>query len=294
MPADDVEGRIVEHWLSAATASESRDLIGSVVDDGNDEWKVADVSDQYLVLQQLDSKGLHPTGRQKRLPFNALQGPRMTVWLPDHCPNLLSAIMSRRSPQQVREDEAAAVLNGRNYPTIDVLSGQDKILIAEILANWFDKNMHPGEQGLAVFTEAAKRTPSSARFAAKMLEMWLNDAMVKNLPVQFGYRARLSTIYRETGQMKEAFRVTDIVDRADVRNVPIATVCVLCTTRAAAFLDAFENGGSSSYLDAAESLLKRAYGLSGGGNEYQKNAFARLNALRRTVRGADPIRIGAC
>jgi hypothetical protein len=142
--------------------------------------------------------------------------------------------------------------------------------------------------------EATKRTPSSARFAAKMLEMWLQDAMVKILPAQFGYRARLSTIYRETGQTKEAFRVTDIVDRADVRSMPIATVCVLCTTRAAAFLDAFEKGGSSSYLDAAESLLERAYGLSRGGDEYQKNAFARLRALRRTVCGADPVRIGAC
>jgi hypothetical protein len=63
--------------------------------------------------------------------------------------------------------------------------------------------------------------------------------------------------------------------------MPIATVCVLCTTRAAAFLDAFEKGGSSSYLDTAESLLKRAYGLSRGGDEYQKNAFARLPATAR-------------
>lgn len=276
----EIEGERVVPWGKVAPLNDLELL-------ANAEY--ADAEAEY-VLRQIDNSGVTISARNEKPEFRRnwqffCDG---TFFL-DHEKGiqLLQKIEDALSPVAKEILDAKEYL--RRYGIITSELGGDLVVrkVYEILRRWDQRKDVPEgsdwQYMIDIFTDGSSQLRNKG---TSLVRSWIdhiehNNSITSDGKYDIYRRVGLAALYRHSGQLHKALTVSEIVELPMNKLRDGKGVSVLCTTRAATFMDMADLKPQQRevFLKSARLTLDKANAMSGGESEFVREAYRRLKRL---------------
>lgn len=179
---------------------------------------------------------------------------------------------------------ARTVLNKFNIPARELDDGT-VINIAELLRRWDRAREVPeGSDWNLIYDVAKAGSKESRRAWIKLLTAWIENAEKMQGKADVYRRTSIAYLFRDGGDLDKALEASGIVEHPYPKLTDNGkSLAVLCTIRAATFMDLFECRRESELLRDARLTLNKARACGGASSEVSM-AFKRLDKLERDDR----------
>lgn len=264
-----LEGRTVLQWLTRAPEDEWGALTDCLVDDGvNVEvWLIVGVRRNLLDVTP-DGTSTAPVRRQWTWLGTGF------VIVPESRREVLDLIERSRPPEVVAFEAAQTRLRDLGFDPQRFTTSDDVFLVDKVLSEASRDRVVPRRTDRFAFYEALKSC-GQFRPAIPYLRAWMAAVEADQEPlVDASERLRLSVMLRHAGLPGASLDVSAVVDLPPtLLRAEDDVVAMLCTHRAAALLDLFDDTGDCNLLTEARRYLDRAWRLKRGpeaSNTYQR------------------------
>lgn len=144
-------------------------------------------------------------------------------------------------------------------------------------------------RGNQLLDASIRLSPLSANFnwCSRFFERWLIAVEEDNGPEPIG-RMHLAYVFRQTGLLKKALEVTNVVEFPRERfKCPPHLMSILATIRSAIYLDIFEKCNDRDLLVFSRKTVNKAWAINK--SDEASNVYQRLQKYERLVESQDYI-----
>jgi hypothetical protein len=276
-----LDGDIVARWASLAITEYLGLLTGAEYSDADDIWIVQGVQNASLTISnEGDSKSVLRA-------FSFFKSG--TFFLSDESGMRIEELINQSlSPSDKMIVSAKEYLGGCGFSISELGGDSHVLLMADAIRNFEVHSEIPdGDNWSRIHDILSNGSTSLMRCGAKFVTKWI-DQSEKLAEGQFDVyrRVLLSVLYRHSGQLDKALKVSEIVELPRGKlNGGVSTIAVLCTTRAGTMMDLAENqpANKAELLKHTRLTLNKAYAMSGGEAEEIRGAYMRLKSLEKHV-----------
>ena len=214
---------------------------------------------------------------QNKYPFSIFKKELAELIFPEPSKELMGLINSLKSIGEKRQEKVDNHLASIGFPVnLGVFSLEQK----EYIWSLVDTATVPSASHRSNFFELAKKT-TNLNWCSRFFERWLLAAEKNNEPEPLG-RMHLAYVFRQTGLLKQALEVTNVVEFPRERfKCPPHLLSILATMRAAVFLDIFEKCHDKQLLAFSRKTVNKAWAINK--SDEASNVYQRLHKFERLI-----------
>ena len=249
-----------------------RNVFGALFCEGKDD------SDDEMVIHFKD--GFIFT-EQNRYAVSILKKELAELIFPEPSKELIALIDSLKSIGEKRQETVDNQLASIGFPVnLGVASLEEK----EFIWSLIDADTVPSASHRSTFFELAKKS-TNLNWCSRFFERWLLAVEKDCGPEPVG-RMHLAFVFRQTGLLKQALKVTNVVEFSRERfRCPPHLMSILATIRAAVFLDIFEKCNDRDLLVFSRKTVNKAWAINK--SDEASNVYQRLQKFERLVETED-------
>ena len=249
-----------------------RNVFGALFYEGKDD------SDDEMVIHFKD--GFIFT-KQNKYAVSILKKELAELIFPEPSKELIALIDSLKSIGEKRQEKVDNHLASIGFPVnLGVVSLEEK----EFIWSLIDTDTVPSASHRSTFFELAKRS-TNLNWCSRFFERWL-IAVEKDIGPEPIGRMHLAYAFRQTGLLKKALEVTNVVEFPRERfRCPPHLLSILATIRAAIFLDIFEKYNDRDLLVFSRKTVNKAWAINK--SDEASNVYQRLQKFERFVETED-------
>ena len=249
-----------------------RNVFGALFYEGKDD------SEDEMVIHFKD--GFIFT-EQNKYAVSILKKELAELIFPEPSKELTALIDSLKSIGEKRQEKVDNHLSSIGFPVkLGVASLEEK----EFIWSLIDTDNVPSASHRSTFFELAKKS-TNLNWCSRFFERWLLAVEKDSGPEPVG-RMHLAFVFRQTGLLKQALKVTNVVEFPRGRfRCPPHLMSILATIRAAVFLDIFEKCNDRDLLVFSRKTVNKAWAINR--SDEASKVYQRLQKFERLVETED-------
>jgi hypothetical protein len=277
----EIDGQYVAKWLVSANESERNLVLGSTFSDDY-EWRIEQCDAALLVLRE------YPFTPQDRLVPRHVSTLNDGTFFFEEIVGLKIQHLINQSllPHETELVQARDYLRARDFMLSEMGGNANVLKMCAAIRSWDEERSIPEGQAIADVYEIFKLSNSLGRIGARYLSDWLDQKERRTDSFEYDAwgRIRLAKLLRNTGQLNRAITATDVVE-LPYNHFPFSglVMAILCTVRAATFLDLADNAHSmdkkKDFTRRARLSANKANANSQGDNLYIREVYQRINHI---------------
>ena len=195
---------------------------------------------------------------QKRYGLKVLHKENAELIFPEPSAKLLGLIYSLKTVGEKRQETVDNHLTSIGFPiNLGIASLEEK----EFIWSLIDTDTLPSVSHRSTFFELAKKS-TNLNWSTRFFESWLLAVEKDNGPEPTG-RMHLAYVFRQTGFLKQALQVTNVVEFPRERfKCPPHLMSILATIRSAIYLDIFEKCNDTDLLVFSRKTVNKAWAIN--------------------------------